>query len=130
MDSKKYFAELTRRLGQDGIETGDIENGMLTVKLDGYPACGVNAIGDVYRRMGEKVNCPSGAREATLGCVVGPEADEFYQQTVKIAATIHEYMTEMEQSTLMIVGDDEYSKLSDCEAIKAPVELLRTSAVA
>ncbi|MEG0429731.1 MAG: hypothetical protein RR639_07980 [Hydrogenoanaerobacterium sp.] len=115
MDSKKYFAELTRRLGQDGIETGDIENGMLTIKLGEYPACGVNANGDVYRRMGD---------------VVGPEADEFYQQTVKIAATIHEYMTEMEQSTLIIVGDDEYSKLSDCEAIKAPVELLRTPAVA
>lgn len=98
MNSEKYFTELTRRLGQADIATGAIENGMLTVKLDDNPACGVAKDGFVYRRPGD---------------MVGPDSDTLYQQTEEIAGIVHEYLTEMENGPRMIVGGDSYSKL--CE---------------
>ena len=101
MNTEKYFAELTRRLGQADIATGAIENGMLAVRLDGYPACGVAASGDVYRRPGD---------------MVGPAADERYQQTQEIAGMVHEYLTEMENGQRMTVGGDSYSKLCEFKA--------------
>ena len=86
MDNKKYFAELSRILGKDGIETAPPEQGTLPILLNSLPACRVEPSGELCK-------CP--------GDLDSTEANELYYKVLPISRTVKEYMTAIEKAPLL-----------------------------
>jgi hypothetical protein len=77
MDREKYFAELSRVLAKEEIETAPVQNGRLPVLLNGQPAFQVEAPGFLCIFPGD---------------LRTPEASELYHHTAPIAEMVKEYM--------------------------------------
>ena len=86
MDTTKYFAELPRILGKNGIETAPPEKNTLPVLLNGHPAFRVEPSGELCK-------FPSD--------LDSPASSDFYFKVAPISRMVKEYMTAMEQAPLL-----------------------------
>lgn len=100
MDAQKYFTELSRILGKNGIETAPPEKNTLPVLLNGHPACRVEPSGEL---------CKS---PRDLG---SPEASDLYFNVTPISSKVKEYMTVMAQAPLLEATalDEEFRLLAE-----------------
>ncbi len=100
MDREKYFAELSRILANEGIETAPAQNGRLPVLLNGQPAFRVESPGFLCKAPGD---------------LKTPEADELYYRTAPIAEMVREYMSAIEQTPILHAKDldENYHLLAD-----------------
>ena len=100
MDREKYFAELSRILAKEGIETAPTQNGRHPVLLNGQPAFQVEAPGFLCKAPGD---------------LKTPEANELYDRTAPIAEMVREYMSAIEQAPILHAKslDEDYRLLAD-----------------
>jgi hypothetical protein len=100
MDREKYFAELSRVLAKEEIETAPVQNGRLPVLLNGQPAFQVEAPGFLCIFPGD---------------LRTPEASELYHHTAPIAEMVKEYMMAMEQAPILHAKglDENFRLLAD-----------------
>ncbi len=100
MDREKYFAELSRILANEGIETAPAQNSRLPVLLNGQPAFRVESPGFLCKAPGD---------------LKTPEADELYDRTAPIAKMVREYMSAIEQTPILQAKDldENYHLLAD-----------------
>lgn len=82
----KYFAELARRLREDGINTGDGASGRLPVLLHGQVSMHVAESSDVFLM-------PEASGDQ--------EAGDLYHQVSRLAAEVKEYTMAMERAPLL-----------------------------
>ena len=100
MDTKKYFTELSRILGKNGIETVPPEKNTLPVLLNGHSACRVGSNGELCK-------FPSD--------LDSPEASDLHFKVAPISRMVKEYMTAMEQAPLLEATalDEEFRLLAE-----------------
>lgn len=100
MDTQKYFTELSRILGKNGIETAPPEKNTLPVLLNARPACRVEPSGELCK-------FPSD--------LDSPEASDLYFSVAPISRMVKEYMTAMEQASLLKATalDEEFRLLAE-----------------
>lgn len=82
----KYFAELARRLKEDGVSTGESASGCLTVLLHGQAVIIVGKSSDIFLT-------PEGSGNQ--------EASELYHQVSGSAAAVKEYTSAIERAPLL-----------------------------
>ena len=82
----KFFAELSRRLCIDGIESSAIEDKRLEVFLHGRPVLSVSPASDVFL-------LPAGNKSE--------ETSELYHQVAVVADEVHEYMEAVQNAPLL-----------------------------
>ncbi len=100
MDTKKYFAELSRMLGKDEIQTAPPERNTLPILHGTHPACRVGPSGELCKFPGD---------------LDSPEASDLYFKVAPIAIMVKEYMTAMEKSPLLeaVALDEEFRLLAE-----------------
>ena len=100
MDIGKYFAELTRILGKNGIQTAPPGRNALPILLNGLPACRVE---------------PSGERCKFPDDLDSPKASELYFKAAPISRMVKEYMSAIERAPLLKATalDEEFRLLSE-----------------
>ena len=100
MDTKKYFAELSRMLGKNEIRTAPPERNTLPILLGTHPACRVGPSGELCKFPGD---------------LYSPEASDLYLKAAPIATMVKEYMTAMEKSPLLeaVALDEEFRLLAE-----------------
>lgn len=100
MSSETFFAELSRNLAKEGIETAQIENGRLPILLDGQPIGRVEPGGMMCRMTGDSDT---------------PEATALYFRVAPFSDMVKEYMTAMEQAPPLHADglDEEYKLLTE-----------------
>lgn len=99
MDTKKYFAELSRILGRNEIQTAPPERNTLPILLCAHSACRVGPSGELCKFPGD---------------LESPEASDLYFKAAPIATKVKEYMTAMEKSLLLkaVALDEEFRLLA------------------
>ena len=97
---KKFFAELTRRLYVDGIESTAREDKRLEVSLHGRPVLSVTPAGDVFL-------LPAGSKNA--------EASELYHQVAAAADEVYSYVEAVQTAPLLRTSGlhEEFHLLAD-----------------
>lgn len=100
MDTKKYFTELSRILGKNGIETAPPEKNTLPILHNGHPACRVGPSGELCKFPGD---------------LDSPEASDLYFKVAPISAMVREYMTAIERAPLLEATalDEEFRLLAE-----------------
>lgn len=100
MDTQKYFAELSRILGKNEIQTAPPERNTLPILLNTRPACRVGPSGELCK-------FPSD--------LDSPEASDLYFSVAPISRMVKEYMTAMEQASLLKATalDEEFRLLAE-----------------
>lgn len=86
----KFFAELSRRLCIDGIESSAIEDKRLEVSLHGQPVLYVSSANDVFL-------LPAGSQNE--------EASELYHQVAMTADEVYEYVEAVQSAPLLLASD-------------------------
>ena len=99
MDTNKYFAELGRRLTQQGLQTRQ-QPRVLEVLLDGLPACAVSPDGAVWRRPQD---------------LDTEAAHAVYHLAAAEARQVHEYMNAIEYAPPLAASglEEGYKMLAD-----------------
>jgi len=100
MDTERYFTELSRMLGKNGIETAPPERNTLPVLLNGHSACRVGPSGELCKFPGD---------------LDSPAASDLYFKVAPISRMVKEYMTVVEQSLLLEATalDEEFRLLAE-----------------
>ena len=81
-----YLEELAGRLFRERIHTLPVQNGLLTVTLDGRSVDTVGENGDIYQRRSD---------------LDTPEAKDLYFRVLDISREVSEYMKEMERAPVL-----------------------------
>lgn len=100
----KYYAELARRMREDGISTGESASGCLTVLLYRQAVIIVGKSGDVFLT-------PEGSGNQ--------EASELYHQVSRSATAVKEYTSSIERAPLLQVRalDEPFRLLADFNGV-------------
>ena len=96
----RYFTELARRLGSDGVKTSATDGNRLEVLLRSRPVLCVSKNGNV-------IMLPDGRDN--------PEAGDLYHQTDALAGEVYEYVHAVENAPLLHAVDlrDKFHLLAD-----------------
>lgn len=100
----KYFAELARRLREDGISTGESASGCLTVLLHGQAVI-------IVRKSSDAFLTPEGSGNQ--------EASDLYHQVSRLAAAVKEYTSAIERAPLLQARalDEPFRLLADFNGV-------------
>ena len=101
---KQFFAELSRTLKNQQIETGPEQHGMLPILCDWHSAFWIEANGTPIH-MADDLH--------------SPKADKLLEKVAPFSQTVHEYVSLMKRAPLLQSdsGNQDYSLLADFNGV-------------